>query len=51
MGSFVLAGISQGAATNVHTLLNLNLEGNQVPRRLGAFLGFVQDAVPGTIIG
>jgi predicted esterase len=36
----VLAGISQGAATSVHTLLNLNLEGNKVPRRLGAFLGF-----------
>jgi predicted esterase len=40
----VLAGISQGAAVGVHTLLNLNLplavEGQQVPRRLGAFLGF-----------
>jgi predicted esterase len=31
----ILAGISQGAATSVHTLLNLN-----VPQRLGAFLGF-----------
>ena len=40
----VLAGISQGAATSVHTLLNLSLplavEGQQVSRRLGAFLGF-----------
>lgn len=40
----VLAGISQGAATSVHTLLNLSLplsvNGQQVPRRLGAFLGF-----------
>lgn len=42
----VLAGISQGAATSVHTLLNINLplavaaEDQQVPRRLGAFLGF-----------
>jgi predicted esterase len=39
----VLGGISQGAATGVHTLLNLSLspavEGQQ-PRRLGAFLGF-----------
>ena len=32
----VLAGISQGAATSVHTLFNL---GDDVPR-LGAFLGF-----------
>jgi predicted esterase len=31
----ILAGISQGAATSVHTLLNLN-----IPQRLGAFLGF-----------
>lgn len=31
----ILGGISQGAATGVHTLLNLN-----VPQRLGAFLGF-----------
>ncbi len=31
----ILAGISQGAATSVHTLLNLN-----APHRLGAFLGF-----------
>jgi len=40
----VLAGISQGAATSVHILLNLNLpsprEGQQAPRRLAAFLGF-----------
>lgn len=42
----VLAGISQGAATSVHTLLNLNLpvaigaDGQQIPGRLGAFLGF-----------
>jgi predicted esterase len=40
----VLAGISQGAATSVHRLLNLSLplsvDGQQVPRRLGAFLGF-----------
>lgn len=42
----VLAGISQGAATATHTLLNLNLpastttEGRPVPRRLGAYLGF-----------
>lgn len=40
----VLAGISQGAATGVHTLLNLSLppavEGQQEPCRLGAFLGF-----------
>ncbi|TVY89025.1 Acyl-protein thioesterase, partial [Lachnellula willkommii] len=40
----VLAGISQGAATSVHTLLNLSLpplvEGQQSTRRLGAFLGF-----------
>ncbi|KAL2071936.1 hypothetical protein VTL71DRAFT_13171 [Oculimacula yallundae] len=44
----VLAGISQGGATSVHTLLALSLppvviegEGQQeVPRRLGAFLGF-----------
>lgn len=41
----VLAGISQGAATGVHTLLNLSLppaveEGQSVPRRLGAFVGF-----------
>lgn len=41
----VLAGISQGAATSVHTLLNLsippiNTGGFEVPRRLGAFLGF-----------
>jgi predicted esterase len=31
----ILAGISQGAASSVHTLLNLN-----APQRLGAFLGF-----------
>lgn len=40
----VLAGISQGAATSVHTLLNLSIPeavaGQQVSRRLGAFLGF-----------
>jgi predicted esterase len=37
----VLAGISQGAATSVHTLLNLSLSMNgQMPQRLGAFLGF-----------
>ncbi|KAE9373744.1 alpha/beta-hydrolase [Stipitochalara longipes BDJ] len=41
----VLAGISQGGATSVHTLLALSLppavEGqHEVPRRLGAFLGF-----------
>ena len=40
----VLAGISQGAATGVHTLLNLSvppaMQGQQPPRRLGAFLGF-----------
>jgi len=40
----VLAGISQGAATSVHTLLNLSLSpatyGEEVPPRLGAFLGF-----------
>jgi len=39
----VLAGISQGAATSVHTLLNLDIpngDGRQVLRRLGAFLGF-----------
>jgi len=40
----VLAGISQGAATSVHTLLNLSLSpatyGEEVPQRLGAFLGF-----------
>ncbi|KUJ15473.1 alpha/beta-hydrolase [Mollisia scopiformis] len=40
----ILAGISQGAATSVHTLLNLSLPpvvgGQQVLPRLGAFLGF-----------
>lgn len=39
----VLAGISQGAATSVHTLLNLDLPPPAYPtgpRRLGAFLGF-----------
>lgn len=41
----VLAGISQGAATSVHTLLNLSIPsmdiaGREIPRRLGAFLGF-----------
>jgi predicted esterase len=37
----VLAGISQGAATSVHTLLNLSLSmDGQKPQRLGAFLGF-----------
>ncbi|KAF0327910.1 phospholipase carboxylesterase [Colletotrichum asianum] len=34
----ILAGISQGAATSVHTLLNLKLPEGQ--ERLGAFLGF-----------
>ena len=44
--NIILAGISQGAATSVHTLLNLTLppqtttDGQNVPRRLGAFLGF-----------
>ncbi|RYP47841.1 hypothetical protein DL768_006158 [Monosporascus sp. mg162] len=38
----ILAGISQGAATSVHTLLNLNIPAGpqNTPRRLGAFLGF-----------
>lgn len=45
----ILAGISQGAATSVHTLFNLNLDlpgaeqdGNELdrPRGLAAFLGF-----------
>lgn len=37
----MLAGISQGAATSVHTLLNLSLSmSGQKPQRLGAFLGF-----------
>lgn len=42
----VLAGISQGAATGVHTLLNLGLSGSgekqapPAPGPLGAFLGF-----------
>lgn len=36
-GKLVLAGISQGAATSIHTLLNLSLPPGQ---RLGAFLGF-----------
>ena len=40
----VLAGISQGAATSVHTLLNLDIlgpiNGEAQQRRLGAFLGF-----------
>ncbi|KAM0430903.1 hypothetical protein ACHAPT_005537 [Fusarium lateritium] len=40
----VLAGISQGAATSVHTLLNLDIpepiDGKGQKRRLGAFLGF-----------
>jgi predicted esterase len=37
----VLAGISQGAATSVHTLLNLSLSmDGKKPQRLGAFLGF-----------
>jgi predicted esterase len=42
----ILAGISQGAATCVHTLLNLSLTGppsdgsTQAPRGLCAFLGF-----------
>lgn len=36
----VLMGISQGGATNVHTLLNLGFpEGYQGPKRLGAFVG------------
>ncbi|KAF6814733.1 phospholipase carboxylesterase [Colletotrichum sojae] len=34
----ILAGISQGAATSVHTLLNLKLPDDQ--KNLGAFLGF-----------
>ena len=40
----VLAGISQGAATSVHTLLNMSIppgtDSQQAPRKLGAFLGF-----------
>jgi predicted esterase len=40
----ILAGISQGAATSVHTLLNLNIpqpsDGVSGPRGLGAFMGF-----------
>jgi predicted esterase len=40
----VLAGISQGAATSIHTLLNLSIaaegQSQDIPRRLGAFLGF-----------
>ncbi|KND93590.1 Acyl-protein thioesterase 1 [Tolypocladium ophioglossoides CBS 100239] len=42
----VLAGISQGAATATHALLNLSLpvsttaDGKPLPRRLGAYLGF-----------
>jgi predicted esterase len=41
----ILAGISQGAATAVHTLLNLSLpgeadDGTRLPGGLGAFLGF-----------
>ena len=39
----ILAGISQGAATSVHTLLNLDIpneNGGPVMRKLGAFLGF-----------
>ncbi|EMR62456.1 putative phospholipase carboxylesterase family protein [Eutypa lata UCREL1] len=39
----ILAGISQGAATSVHTLLNLNIPGHPdspTPRRLAAFVGF-----------
>jgi len=38
----ILAGISQGAATAVHTLLNLNIPEiqGQESRKLGAFLGF-----------
>lgn len=43
----ILAGISQGAATSVHTLFNLNLNNAQAEggspddsRGLGAFLGF-----------
>ncbi|KAI0007107.1 phospholipase/carboxylesterase family protein [Xylariaceae sp. FL0662B] len=39
----ILAGISQGAATSVHTLLNLdipNSQGGGAPGRLAAFLGF-----------
>jgi len=42
----VLAGISQGGATSVHTLLNLSIpvtldaDGKEVPRRLGALIGF-----------
>ncbi|KAJ3504086.1 hypothetical protein NM208_g16388 [Fusarium decemcellulare] len=40
----ILAGISQGAATSVHTLINLDIpertNGEAQSRRLGAFLGF-----------
>ena len=40
----ILAGISQGAATSTHTLLNLNIPrsgpATAAQRRLGAFLGF-----------
>ena len=40
----ILAGISQGAATSTHTLLNLNISASgsatASQRRLGAFLGF-----------
>ncbi|KAM5354072.1 hypothetical protein ACJ41O_000722 [Fusarium nematophilum] len=37
----VLAGISQGAATSVHTLINLGIPGRSDEKKgLGAFLGF-----------
>jgi len=37
----ILMGISQGAATSVHTLLNLDVpDQSTTPRRLGALLGF-----------
>ena len=36
----ILAGISQGGATLLHTILNLNLEGANGKRGLCAFLGF-----------
>ncbi|KAJ6438343.1 hypothetical protein O9K51_08935 [Purpureocillium lavendulum] len=42
----ILAGISQGAATATHTLVNLNIpktttpQGEEQPRRLAAYMGF-----------
>lgn len=36
----VLAGISQGAATSVHTLLNLRVPSESSPRRLAALMTF-----------